>query len=104
MKNLGPADLILGMKIFKISNGISLILAHSIERILYKFDFNNSKPIFTPYDYSIALKKNTGEPMSQLKNSQLICLLLYIFNKTRLDISYAVGRLNKYTNNPSREY
>ena len=41
MKDLGPAGMILGMKISKTSNGISLSLAHSIERMLHKFDFYN---------------------------------------------------------------
>ena len=42
--------------------------------------------------------------MSQLKYSQLIGSLLYIFNKTRPDISYAVGILSRCTSNPSREH
>ena len=42
--------------------------------------------------------------MSQLKYSQLISSLQYISNKTTLEISYAVGRLSRYTSNPSREY
>ena len=92
------------MKISKISNGISLSLAHSIERMIHKFDFYNSKPISTRYDSSIALKKNMSQPVSQLKYSQLIGSLLYIFNRTRPDISYAVGRLSRYTSNPSRKY
>ena len=105
--------MILGMKIFKISNGISLSLTHNIERMLHKFDFYNSKLISTPYDSSIDLKKNTGEPVFQLKYSQLIDSLLYIqligshlyiSNRTRSDISYAVGRLSRYTSSPSREH
>ena len=104
MRNLGPADMILGMKIFKYSDGISLSLAYSIERILHKFDFCNSKLISTPYDSSITLKQNMGEPVSQLKYFQLIGSLLHIFNRTRPDISYAVGRLSRYTSNPSREH
>ena len=50
------------------------------------------------------MKKNTSEPVSQLKYSQLIGSLLYIFNRTRPDISYAVDRLSRYTSNPGREY
>ena len=45
-----------------------------------------------------------GEPVSQLKCSQLIGSLLCISNMTRSDISYAVGRLSRYTSNPSREH
>ena len=51
MKDLGPANILLGMKISKSSNGIFLTLAHSIERMLYKFYFYNSKPTSTPYDF-----------------------------------------------------
>ena len=29
---------------------------------------------------------------------------MYITNKTRLDIVYAVGRLSRYTHNPSKEH
>jgi len=53
MKDLGPADMILEMKISKTSDGISLSLAHIIERMLHKFDFYNFKPISIPYNSSI---------------------------------------------------
>jgi len=49
------------------------------------------------------LKKDTGEPVSQLKYSQLIDSLLYISNRTRPNISYAVGKLSRYTSKPTRE-
>ena len=93
MKDLEPADMILRMKISRTQNGISLSLSHSIKRMLYKFDFYNSKFISTPYDSSITLK-NTSEHVSQLEYSQLIGSLLYISKRMRPDISYAVGRLN----------
>ena len=92
--------MILGMKISKTSDGISLSLAHNIERMLHKFDFYNTKLISTPYDSSIVLMKNTSEPVSQLKYSQLIGSLLYIYNGIRPNISYVIGRLSRYTSNP----
>ena len=45
-----------------------------------------------------------GEPVSQLEYSQLIGSLLYISNRIRPDISYAVDRLSRYTSNPSKEH
>jgi len=42
--------------------------------------------------------------VSQLKYSQLIDLLLYISNRIRPDISYAVSRLTRYTSNPNGKY
>ena len=64
MQDIDSADMILGMKIFRIPNGISLSLSHSIEKMLHIFNFYNSKHISTPYYSSIALKKNTGETVS----------------------------------------
>ena len=58
----------------------------------------------TPDDPHVHLKKNKGEPISQLKYSQMIGSLLYIANKSRPDISYAVGRLSRYTHSPSKEH
>ena len=92
------------MKISRTPNEISMSLSHTIERILHKFDSYNSKPIFISNDSSISLKKNTSEPVFQLKYSQFIGSLLYIFNKTKPDISYAAGRLSRYNSNPNREY
>jgi len=48
MKDLGHADIILGMKISRTPNEISLSLSHSIERMLHMFDFYNSKPFLHP--------------------------------------------------------
>ena len=50
MKDLAPADMILGMTIFRTPDGVSLSLSYSIERMLHKFNFYNSKSISTPYD------------------------------------------------------
>jgi len=60
MKDLGPSDMILGLKISRIQNGISLSLSHNIKRMLYKFDFYNSKSISTPYDFFNCLKEDHG--------------------------------------------
>ena len=69
MKDLGPADMILGMKISRTPNEFFLSLAYSIERMLHKFDFYNAISISTPYDSSVALKKSTCEPVSYSWNT-----------------------------------
>ena len=97
MKDLGEAYVILGMKLKRTSQGISLSQSNTIEKMLRKFEYYECKPVSTPYDPSIQLKKNNGQPISQLKYSQLIGSLLYIANKSRPNISYVVGRLSRYT-------
>ncbi|CAL8089136.1 unnamed protein product [Prunus armeniaca] len=74
--------------------------------MLKKFNYFECKPTPTPtpYDPNVHLKKNQGEPFSQLKYSQMIGSLLHIANKTRSNIAYVVGRLSKYTHNPSKEH
>ncbi|XP_028099932.1 uncharacterized protein LOC114299410 [Camellia sinensis] len=50
------------------------------------------------------LKKNNGALVSQLRYSQIIGSLLYIANKTRPDIVYAVGRLSRHTYIPGKDH
>ena len=58
----------------------------------------------TPYDSNTQLKKNRGDPIAQSKYAQIIGSLLNLMNYTRPDIVYAVGRLNRYTQNPNNEH
>ena len=61
MKDLGEADVILGIKIVRSENGISLTQSHYIEKILRKYNHFDCKPVCTPFDPSIKLERNTGE-------------------------------------------
>ena len=64
MKDLGEADVILGIKIVRSENGISLTQSHYIEKILRKYNHFDCKPVCTPFDPSIKLERNTGEGIS----------------------------------------
>ena len=57
MKDLGEADVILGVKMRKSDNGFSLCQSHYIEKILKKFNCYDELPVRTPYDPSIHLKE-----------------------------------------------
>ena len=65
MKDLGVADVILGIKISKSSDGLILSQSHYIEKILKKYNQDNSSPARTPIDISIHLSKNNGKGISQ---------------------------------------
>ncbi|KAK6161187.1 hypothetical protein DH2020_004568 [Rehmannia glutinosa] len=104
MKDLGEAHIILGMKVRMTKEGIVLNQSDSIEKFLRKFNYYDCKSVSTPYDPNVHLHKNLGEPISQLKYSQIIGSLLYFTNMTRPDIFYAVGRLSRYTHNPSKSH
>ena len=50
MKDLGEANVILGMKISRTSNGIFLDQSHYIEKILKKYNYFDCKPASIPLD------------------------------------------------------
>lgn len=104
MKDMGEADVILGIRIKRESNGISLTQSHYIEKVLKRFNCENCSPVSTPMDTSVKLMPNTGQAVSQLEYSQVVGCLMYAMTSTRPDIAYAVGRLSRYTSNPSTHH
>ncbi|KAK4381706.1 Retrovirus-related Pol polyprotein from transposon TNT 1-94 [Sesamum angolense] len=103
MKDLGEADVILGVKIRKTENGFSLCQSHYIEKILKRFNCHEEIPVRTPYDPSICLKKNNGDGVSQAEYAKIIGSVMFLMNYTRPDIAYAVSRLSRYTHNPNKD-
>jgi len=57
MKDIGEADVILGIKIQKTNTCFSLFQSHYIEKMLKKFNHFDVTLVRTPYDPSIHLKK-----------------------------------------------
>ena len=104
MKDLGVADVILGIKISKTLDGLILSQSHYIEKILIKFKQNDSSPMRTPVDVNLHLFKNNGKSFSQQEYAQAISSLMYVMNCTRSDIAYAVSKLSRYTSNPGPDH
>ncbi|GJW07989.1 zinc finger, CCHC-type containing protein [Tanacetum coccineum] len=103
MKDMGEADIILGIKIKRENKGIVITQSHYIEKILKKFNREDCSPVSTPMDPVEKLKPNTGKPVDQLEYSRAIGCLMYAMTSTRPDIAYAVGRLSRFTSNPMLE-
>ncbi|GKF09742.1 zinc finger, CCHC-type containing protein [Tanacetum coccineum] len=93
MKDMGEADIILGIKIKRENKGIVITQSHYIEKILKKFNREDCSPVNTPMD-----------PVEKLKPNTETCSLMYAMTSTRPDIAYAVGRLSRFTSNPSRQH
>ncbi|KAA0057193.1 Retrovirus-related Pol polyprotein from transposon TNT 1-94 [Cucumis melo var. makuwa] len=104
MKDLGEADVILGIKSTRTENGIFLDQSHYIEKILKKYNYFESKPACTPYDSSVKLFKNTGDSVNQSEYANIVGSLRYAADCTRPDITYAVELLCRFTSKPSLEY
>ncbi|GJU26364.1 zinc finger, CCHC-type containing protein [Tanacetum coccineum] len=103
IKDMGEADVILGIKIKRENKGNVITQSHYIEKILKKFNREDCSPMRTPMDRAEKLKPNTGKPVDQLKYSRVFGCLMYGMTSTRPDIAYAVGRLSRFTSNPSRQ-
>ena len=104
MKDLGVADVILGIKISRTSEGYILSQAHYVEKILEKYNKGDLNVVRTPVDLTLHLSKNTGSSISQLEYSRIIGSLMYLTNCTRPDIAQAVNRLSRYTSNPGHNH
>nr|GEU46452.1 zinc finger, CCHC-type [Tanacetum cinerariifolium] len=98
------ADVILGIKIKHENKGIVITQSHYIEKILKNFNREDCSSVSTPIDPVKNLKPNTGTPVDQLEYSRAIGFLMYAMTSTRPDIAYAVGRLSRFTSNPSRQH
>ena len=70
MKDMGEADVILGIRIKHESNGISISQSHYIEKVLKKFNYFDYTPVSTPIDTSEKLMPNNGHAVSQLEYSR----------------------------------
>ena len=57
MKDMGEANVILGIKILRDKDDITLTQSHYIEKVLKKFNHLNCNPASTPFDPSIKLIK-----------------------------------------------
>ncbi|PHU22358.1 putative galactinol--sucrose galactosyltransferase 1 [Capsicum chinense] len=69
MKDLGVADVILGIRIHRTPQGLALSQSHYIENVLDKFKYKEFGIAKTSLDVSFALRKNEGESDSQLEYS-----------------------------------
>ena len=104
MKDLGVANVILGMKISRKPDGFVLSQSHYIKKDLEKFKKYNDSPVRTPVDVNLHLTKNKGQGTSQLEYLRIIGRLVYIMNCTRPNIAYSISKLSRYTSNPGEDH
>ncbi|KAL0553401.1 hypothetical protein IC582_007296 [Cucumis melo] len=104
IKDLGEANVILGIKITRSETGISLTQPSYIEKILKKYNYFKSKSTCTLYDPSVKFFKNIGDSVNQSEYTGIIGSLRYVVDCTKPDITYVVGLLCRFTCRPSLEH
>ncbi|XP_016200120.1 uncharacterized protein LOC107641128 [Arachis ipaensis] len=96
IKDLGDLKYFLGMEVARSNSAIHIYQRKYTMDLLRDFGYLDCKPLFTPFDYSQKLSKESGTILTDnTVYRQLIGRLLYLTN-TRPDISYAVGRLSQF--------
>ncbi|GKB54982.1 zinc finger, CCHC-type containing protein [Tanacetum coccineum] len=101
MKDMGLADVILGINIIRTENGLVLNQAHYVDKILNTHNVGDFDQARIPIDTSLHLSKNRGLGVAQLEYSRIIGMLMYLMTHTQPDLAYAVSRLSRHTSNPS---
>ncbi|GJW70015.1 zinc finger, CCHC-type containing protein, partial [Tanacetum coccineum] len=104
MKDIGEADIILGIRIKHKSNRIAISQSHYIEKVLKKFNYLDFTPVSTPMDTSEKQMPNNGQGVSQLEYSRVIGCLMYVMTCTWPDIAFVVVKLSRYTSNPGTQH
>ncbi|KAF5797362.1 putative RNA-directed DNA polymerase [Helianthus annuus] len=112
MKDLGAANQILGMSIFRNKDG-SLTLSQEkyIEKVLEKFKLKDAKIRSTPLGSHFKLSKDQSpksdedkEEMAKVPYASAVGSLMYAMVCTRPDIAHAVGVVSRFMSNPGREH
>nr|GEW36963.1 zinc finger, CCHC-type [Tanacetum cinerariifolium] len=99
MKDMGDADVILGIRIKHESNGIAISQSHYIEKVMKKFNYSNCTLVSKPLDTYEKLMPNRGLAVYQLEYSIVIGCLMYAMTCTIPYIAFVVGKLSRYASN-----
>ncbi|KAH9682249.1 hypothetical protein KPL71_027276 [Citrus sinensis] len=113
MKDLGPANKILGMQIHRDRNNRKIWLSQKnyLKKLLRRFNMQDCKSISTPLPVNFKLSSsmcpsNEAErkEMSRVPYASTVGSLIFAMICTRLDIAQAVGAVSRYMANPGGEY
>ncbi|KAM2676504.1 hypothetical protein EV1_003163 [Malus domestica] len=113
MKDLGDASYVLGIKLYRDRSRRLIGLSQSmyIDKVLSRFEMEQSKKGFLPVRHGIQLSKamepKTPEEIRQISYipyASAIGSLMYTMICTRPDIAYAVSITSRYQSNPGSEH
>ena len=106
IRDLGEAETFLGMEIVRDRKKRTLKIRQSkyITNMTTRFGLTGAKPVYTPLDAKVVLKKATNKselhPDNELYRS-IIGSIMYAAQLCRPDVMHAVCRLSRYLNEPT---
>jgi len=108
LNDLGPVHFFLGMKITRHPehHSITLTQNHYIETIIRRFDFQDTYPVSTPMEPGSRLTNitETQDPADETLSCSILGSMMYLILYTRPDLAFAIGKLSKFSSNPSTEH
>ena len=113
MKDLGPAQQILGMKIVRDRKVKRVWLSQQkyVEQVIRRFNMGDAKPVKTPLANHFKLSKSSCpsskkeiEEMEAIPYSSAVGSLMYAMVCTRPDIAHAVGMVSRFLSNPGKDH
>jgi hypothetical protein len=104
MSDLGLLSFYLGIEVKQRGNSISLCQAAYARKLLEKAGLENCNPCSTPMEVRLRLSnKSTSEKVDATMYRSLVGSLRYLVH-TRPDISYAVGYVSRFMEDPRQEH
>ena len=104
MKNLAPANVMLGIEVRRERTNRKLFMSQSeyIKEILNRFGMSDSKYVATPRDRSYSeLVQQESAPENDVPYRQVIGSLMYLIIGSRPDLAFAIGKLSQHPESPS---
>ena len=105
LKDLGTAHFFLGMKIVRKVDERKIILSQHqyIGSILEQFGFQNCHTVSTPLEpgAQLVINPTTSNTEDQTLYRSILGSIMYLMLCTRPDLALAVGKLSKFSSNPS---
>lgn len=104
MTDLGLLHYFLGIEVYQEPGEIFISQQKYAKEILKAFGMDDCKPIATPMEVNAKLSmEDTSPPVNVMKYRQLVGSLIYLCN-TRPDLSYVVGVLSRFSNQPRNNH
>ncbi|MBW0500216.1 hypothetical protein O181_039931 [Austropuccinia psidii MF-1] len=105
VKDMGNAELMLGIRVIQIPEGLVLSQAHYIESLLVLYGMENCRPVVTPMVPGLHLTEASLDQQEAFKNLKVnyrsaVGSLSYLSTATRPNISFAVSSLSQFLELP----
>jgi len=110
MTDCGEVHHFLGLNIRRnrAAHSITLDQEHYVDQILSRFGMTDCKPVQTPLDTSVQLKrtdeKTDGDKIDSTLYRQIIGSLMFLMVGSRPDIAAAIGTVSQFSTNPVKSH